>query len=233
MTLLAVGFLVIVLGVAAALLLGLRAAGGPSVAAVAALFLLAWMALTGALAAGGAIALVDGRPPLLFGLVWVAAALIVAGLRTAAGRRALAATPAAWIIALQVFRVAVELVLWRLHHAGLVPRRMTFEGRNFDVAVGLTAPLVAWLVARGRVGRAGQAVWHLASLSLLVNVVSMAVLSAPGPLRHFRDDVPLVVVGRLPWVWLPTVLVPVALMSHLVSLVRLWRRPSAGGNTIR
>ena len=37
----------------------------------------------------------------------------------------------------------------RLAAAGVVPPQMTCDGANFDVLTGLSAPLVAWLAARG------------------------------------------------------------------------------------
>jgi len=235
MTALAVGFLAVVAGVAVAIVVGVRAAArrtGLPVAtarrtvAAAAGGLAAWLLFTGALSGAGRLTPTDGRPPVIFLLVWVAIALAVAALRTPAGRATLAAAPGWWLIGLQVFRVPVELLLWRLHAAGLVPERMTFAGRNFDVVVGLSAPLVAWLVATGRLARAGQLAWHAASLALLLNVATTALLSTPGPLRAFHDDVALTVVATLPWVWLPALLVPVAFVSHVMSLALLWRRPA-------
>jgi hypothetical protein len=46
-------------------------------------------------------------------------------------------------VALQTFRVGVELAFWRLHTEGLAPIQITFDGRNFDALVGLTVPCVA------------------------------------------------------------------------------------------
>ena len=84
-------------------------------------------------------------------------------------------------MALQTFRVAVELAFWRLHADGLAPAQVTFEGRNFDALVGLTAPVVAAGIAAGRVGRGGTIVWNLLGLTLLVNAIGTVATSAPGP----------------------------------------------------
>jgi hypothetical protein len=183
----------------------------------------AWLAFTALLAATGSLMPREGRPPLVLGLVFTCVVVGVLGSRSRVGRMTIAAVPPWWIIGLQAFRLPVELFLWRLSLAGLVPQRMTFEGRNFDVAVGITAPVVAWLAASGRIGRRGQGVWHLASLGMVLNVATTAILSVPGPLWRFRDDVPLTIVGRPPWVWLPALLVPLAVSSHVVSLARLRR----------
>jgi hypothetical protein len=226
-TALAIAQVVIVLGVVTATTAGLRTAarraGAPigRVTVTVAGGLTAWMAFTALLAGTGWLTPAEGRPPLVFVLVGIAVALALVGLRSRPGRLTLDALPPWWIMGLQIFRIPVELVLWRLHLAGFIPERMTFQGRNFDLAVGLTAPLVAWMTARGRLTPVGQVVWHLLSLTLVLNVAITAVLSTPGPLHLLQGEVPLTIVGRLPWVWLPTVLVPVAVVSHVVSLVRL------------
>jgi hypothetical protein len=94
---------------------------------------------------------------------------------------------------------------------------MTFEGRNFDVLVGVTALPVAVLVARTAHRRLAT-VWHLASLGLLLNIVITAVLSTPGPLQVFTAEPANRIIGDFPYVWLPAFLVPVALVSHIIGL---------------
>lgn len=48
-----------------------------------------------------------------------------------------------FLTVLSVVRVPVEIVLLWLYQYEQVPQLMTFEGRNFDILSGLTAPLVA------------------------------------------------------------------------------------------
>jgi hypothetical protein len=66
--------------------------------------------------------------------------------------------------------------------------------------------------------------------ALLVNIVTVAILSTPG-FRWFGDDHLNVFVTYPPFVWLPAVLVTAALMGHIL----VWRRLSrpawgAGGD---
>src|SRR6478609_3148347 len=51
-----------------------------------------------------------------------------------------------WLTWLHVVRVPVEIVLFLLLVNKQVPEIMTFEGRNFDILDGLSAPIVVWLV---------------------------------------------------------------------------------------
>ena len=55
--------------------------------------------------------------------------------------RLLDAAPRTWSVAMQSMRVPIELMLWGLFATGKFPVHLTFEGRNFDVLVGATAPL--------------------------------------------------------------------------------------------
>ncbi|MEO8705266.1 MAG: hypothetical protein ABI867_34810 [Kofleriaceae bacterium] len=143
---------------------------------------------------------------------------------SARGRRFLDALPLATLTYLHVVRVAVELILVALAARKLVPDMMTFEGRNFDIVAGLTAPIIGYLVLRRRVlSRRWLLVWNLAALALLVHVVAIAILSAPLPFQQLNFDQPTLAVLAFPFVWLPGVIVPIVLASHLVALRRLAR----------
>ena len=125
---------------------------------------------------------------------------------------------------LHTVRIPVELVLWGLFLHGQVPKLMTFEGINPDILSGLTAPLIAWLGFReGRPRRALLAVWNLAALALLFNIVWHAVLSVPTPLQRYGFDQPNVGVLYFPFIWLPAFIVPAVLTAHVWSLVLLFR----------
>ncbi|CAN5347732.1 hypothetical protein BH09BAC3_BH09BAC3_08350 [soil metagenome] len=124
--------------------------------------------------------------------------------------------PASNVIKLQVFRVFVEILLWMLFLQNALPVQMTFEGRNFDVLSGLTALPAAYFLAKSR---KGLIIWNLLSLGLLVNVVSIAILSLPTPFRIFENQ--LTIVAYFPFVWLPGLLVPLAYGLSFISLLQL------------
>lgn len=217
---------------AGALLLGLRAvaarSGDPSLRSLpgaATGAIAAWLALSAGLAHSGVLARFDVAPPRVLLLPLTALASLALLSRTDRMKRLLAATPRAWPIALMSFRLPVELMLWQAYREGAVPRHLTFEGRNFDVLVALSAPLVAWAVARGRLGARAVVVWNVAGLALLANVVGMAVTSVPGPARLDWPGPPMTLVATAPFVWLPAFLVPVAAFGHVLSLLSLRRRP--------
>jgi hypothetical protein len=67
--------------------------------------------------------------------------------------------------------------------------------------------------------------WNLLGLGLLINIVTIAILSMPTPMRRFEGPAN-VFVATFPYVWLPTVMVSAALLGHLLVARRLTRSPS-------
>ena len=133
--------------------------------------------------------------------------------------------PAAWIVHMQSFRVVVELFLWWTFLSQLIPEQMTFEGRNFDILVGLTSPLVAAMWLRpSAIKPVPVIIWNILGLLLLFNIVVIAVLSMPTPMRYFTNDPANTLVATFPWVLLPGILVALALGLHLLSIKQMLMR---------
>ncbi|GAC1640406.1 MAG: hypothetical protein NVS9B14_21900 [Candidatus Acidiferrum sp.] len=99
----------------------------------------AWLAIAGVLAFLGKLSDFQHLPPrlpLLFALMFI---VTYFGSYFAAASRLIENPGLVWLIALQVFRVGVEIFLYLGHRSGFVPVQMTFEGRNWDIVTGLTA----------------------------------------------------------------------------------------------
>jgi hypothetical protein len=130
--------------------------------------------------------------------------------------------PAVWLVGAQSFRIVVEIVLWWLVAAGAVPAIMSFTGRNFDVLVGLTAPIVAsrCFVSRAWPTRLARW-WNVAGIVVLVNTVVHAQLAAPTRFQLFVTTPPNTFIGEMPYIWLPAFLVPLAWALHILSFRQL------------
>ena len=122
------------------------------------------------------------------------------------------------LIRLQSFRFVVEVLLWILFIANLLPVQMTFEGRNLDILAGFSAPVVAVLVSKGGISRRGIIIWNLICLGLLLNIVVTAILSTPSPWRVFMNEPANYIVAWFPISLLPGFLVPLAYYLHFLSL---------------
>jgi hypothetical protein len=118
-----------------------------------------------------------------------------------------------------VVRIPVELVLYWLFLHKAVPELMTFSGRNFDILAGITAPFVYYFgFLKNMIHRKGILLWNIICLLLLLNIVVNAILSAPTPFQQFAFGQPNIAILHFPYIWLPTVVVPIVLFSHLVAI---------------
>lgn len=138
------------------------------------------------------------------------------------GTQLLQAAPPHWLVYMQSFRIVVELLLLFAFMAGKLPVQMTFEGRNVDVVTGVLALPVGWLLARKKNYAAKLAIaFNIAGMLLLLNILVIAVLSMPTPLRYFMNEPSNTLVAQFPFILLPGVLVPIAYTQHIFSLRQL------------
>lgn len=182
-----------------------------------------WLAATALLAARGFFAQFGVVPPRLLFALAPPLALLVALARSRTVGEWLDTLPLAWLVLAQTFRIAVEIVLWRLVVEGVAPHLMSFTGRNFDIAVGLTAPIVARVCLAAGTRRRWAAWWNVGGVVILASTVVHAFLAAPTPLRLLVTHPPNVFVAHFPFIWLPAFLVPLAFALHLLSLRQLRR----------
>ncbi|RYU81537.1 hypothetical protein [Hymenobacter persicinus] len=187
--------------------------------------LLIWLLGQAALSKAGFYAVTTTVPPRLL-LALAPTLLLIAGLfLTARGRAYLDSLRLDWLTLLHAVRLPVELVLLGLWLAGAVPQLLTFEGRNWDILSGLSAPVVYYLAFRRRqLGVAGLLVWNCLGLALLLNVVLHAVLAVPSPVQQLAFEQPNVAVLHFPFQWLPSVVVPLVLLAHLAAIRQLIKR---------
>jgi hypothetical protein len=122
------------------------------------------------------------------------------------------------VIRLQIFRLFVEILLWLIFIQHLLPVQMTFEGRNWDVLTGISAPLMAFFFSNKK---GVLIIWNFICLGLLINIVSIAILSMPTPFRLFDNEPANTIVTVFPFIFLPGFLVPLAYTLHLISLKQL------------
>ena len=175
--------------------------------------IIGWTLFITALSLKGFFQDFSGVPPCFMIVLVVPLITILIATFSKSTKEILLHVPAAHLIRLQVFRVFVEILLWMTFLQNLLPVQMTFEGRNFDVISGLTALPAAFFLVNNR---KGLIAWNLFTLGLLINVVSVAILSLPTPFRVFENE--LTIVAYFPFIWLPGLLVPLAYGLSFMSL---------------
>jgi serine-type D-Ala-D-Ala carboxypeptidase/endopeptidase len=183
----------------------------------------AWMAAT-YLAAGFRMLHFPPGPPTMVVLLVLLLVLSVGLGVSPVGRRLAGGLPLALLVAVQGFRLPLELLMHRAYEYGLMPRQMSYSGLNFDIVTGITALIVGALLATGRAGVRTARAWNVMGTLLLVNIILISLLSAPTPWRVFRDGPANNWVTTEPYIWLPTVMVAFAILGHIV----IYRRLRAG-----
>ena len=177
-----------------------------------------WLLGVGLAAAG--LTAFGTLPPRPFLLFMAGFALTVVFARSRAGADLARHLPLWLLVGFQSFRILVELLLHRGALDGLTPPQMTYTGWNFDVVTGLAAVVVAIRLERGVLGRRAAWAFNVLGILLLANVLTIAVLSMPTPLRVFVDHPVNVWIADAPFIGLPTILVPFAMLGHML----LWKR---------
>lgn len=186
------------------------------------MILAAWIALVCVASLSGFTSDFDSIPPKPALFVIIPAVVLIFVLKSKHTASILKSIPPQYLINIQMFRVPVEILLWFLLLAGVTPIQMTFEGRNFDILVGLTAPIIAYLTfGKGRVNKKLAIAWNVFGLLLLANILVIAILSMPTPLRVFMNEPANTEVGNFPVIFLPAILVPIAYYFHAFSLKQL------------
>jgi hypothetical protein len=102
-----------------------------------------------------------------------------------------------------------------------MPVQMSYSGRNLDIVSGASALIVGGLLALGRLPRWAVRAWNWLGALLLANILVIALLSAPLPIRVFHNEPANVWVTQAPFVWLPAVMVLAAVLGHLLVFRRL------------
>lgn len=166
-------------------------------------------------------------PPVVLGLIYS---------YTPKGTKFFLSLDIRWLTLLQSIRLLVEPVLYWLALYHLVPKIMTFEGKNFDIVTGLTMPIIYYFgFVRRTLPTWVMMLWNWMGIALLTVVVSIGVTSAlhagqtlssanPGAGR-----LPLAI-QQFPWALLPGFLVPTAFFAHVGSL-RLLTHPTTPAPT--
>jgi hypothetical protein len=180
---------------------------------------LAWLLLTTLAAASGVLRRFDVFPPPFAGVPLAVTALGLAVACSPLGTRLVRGLPLWVLVGSQAFRFPLELLMHEAHVAGVMPVQMSYSGQNYDIVTGLSAGVLGWWLARGRVPGWVVLAWNVLGFGLLLNVVTVAIVSTP-IFGWFGPDRLVTFVTYPPFVWLPTVLVPAALIGHIL----VWRK---------
>ncbi len=187
--------------------------------------LILWAIFQSIIALTGFYAAIGDFPPRFLLLLVPAILMIIFLFNTSKGKRFIDELSLEKLTILHIVRVPVEIVLFWLFLQKTIPQLMTFEGRNFDILAGITAPIIYYFVFVKKVlNKKILLIWNVVCLILLANIVINALLSAPLPFQQFAFEQPNIGVLYFPFNLLPSVVVPLVLFSQLVAVRQILKK---------
>lgn len=182
-----------------------------------------WLLIQGILSLKNVYSLnTNSMPPkiILFGIAPTILTLLLLFL-SKKGRTFIDSLDVAKLTLINTVRIPVEIILYLLFINCVIPKLMTFEGRNFDLLAGISAPIIYYGLRKSKLNSKVILFWNFVSLGLLLNIVVNALFSAPSPFQKFAFDKPNIAILHFPFSFLPTFIVPVVLFGHLISIRKL------------
>jgi hypothetical protein len=137
--------------------------------------------------------------------------------------RVIDAVPQSWFVSVQLYR-AIGLTFLILFASGLLPGAFALPAGVGDVLVGILAPIVGFMYARGVNGRDRLVrAWNTFGILDLVVAVGTGFLTSPSPYQLLSLNAPNELISAFPLVMIPVFAVPVSILLHLMSLMKLRR----------
>lgn len=186
-------------------------------------FIAAWIFIVSLLSLLGFFSNQNIFPPPLFLSLGFLIVLISSLFLFPTTRSFIARLPITTLTYVHVIRVPIEIVLWWLFVFETLDKSMTFQGFNYDILSGISAPIAGlFFVGIKSKSRFAAIAWNILALGLLINIVIRAALATP----YFFDSSihlqPNIAMFYFPYILLPLFVVPVVFFSHLVSLYQLF-----------
>jgi hypothetical protein len=128
---------------------------------------------------------------------------------------------------LHTIRIPVEIILFYLFMDKMLPELMTFEGRNFDILAGISAPLIGILWLKKIINRNALIIWNVFGLFLILFVFINGILSSELPIQIFGFEQPTKAINYFPFVLLPATIVPIVIYTHITDIIRLWKEKNS------
>jgi len=181
-----------------------------------------WTGIQVFLSLNGFYKVIDTIPPRFVLLIIPPIFLIIILFNTQKGKLFIDSLDIKVLSIIHTIRILVEIILFWLFMYKTIPVELTFEGRNFDIISGVTAPIVYYFgFIKQTLSKKLIISWNIICIGLLLNVVLNSILSSPLLFQKFEFDQPNIAVLNFPFVFLPSLIVPIILFSHFVVIRRL------------
>ncbi|RAP33462.1 hypothetical protein DID75_02050 [Candidatus Marinamargulisbacteria bacterium SCGC AG-410-N11] len=181
--------------------------------------IIGWLFLTAGLAKSGFLMTFNTLPPRMVIVLIPVVVFLITLTRSKNVKSIIQATPQSILIYAQTCRFGIELLFYVLAAQQIIPDIMTWHGRNWDILIGLSAPLIGYLYCQKHViSKVVLNIWNYLGIALLLNVMTHGLLSAPTPFQVFHVEPANTFVATWPYVWIPAFVIPCAFAFHIFSI---------------
>lgn len=184
------------------------------------LFSIGWIVYVSIMAGSGFLADFSLPPKMVVCVVLPALLLVAIFFSVKKSANVIAAFPIALTVYYQTFRIFVELLIWGLAKDRVGPDLVTFEGRNFDILAGLSAPIIGYLAYHKKVlSHKTVIAWNIVCLLLLANIVFIFISLIVNPVMWGYNDIPVSYdFTRVPYIYIAGMFMPTAVFMHVFSI---------------
>jgi hypothetical protein len=181
-----------------------------------------WILITGFLANLGIFKLLNVLPPPFAIVVIPNIILLLVVTFSKETTQRLNSVSLSALTLIQSFRILMELILFDLAESGIISHLLTWEGRNIDIIIGVTAPIITVIaIKKWTYYKHVLLFWNYLGIALLINVFTHGLLSAPLPFQVFFTEPANTFVFSMPYIWLPAFVLPNAILFHILSIRKL------------
>ncbi len=185
--------------------------------------LLGWLVLAAVLGTNGIFQATPSRafPTLLVSIALLLTVGTFLLYRSSMVNAVLATIPLPWLMGVQMYR-AVGFIFLLLYVQGRLPGEFALPAGWGDVAIGLAAPVVAYIFhKRYRWSCLAAWSWNVIGILDIAVAVSTGFLSSPSPYQTLALETPNTLITVFPLVLVPLVAVPLSILLHVAALKRL------------
>lgn len=131
-----------------------------------------------------------------------------------------------YLVLFQGFRIAVEIMLYYTFVIGVIPETATFDGYNFDMIMGISAPLLFLLMKRGKVSNFFLKIWNIFGIVMILFVAIIIGSSMYFPQLWDYKSIVSEDFLSFPYFLIAACIAPWAIAVHVIALAKLSKKKS-------
>ena len=134
--------------------------------------------------------------------------------------------PTSWLVYYQSFRIIIESLFVATVTVGFLHPEVTFEGYNYDILFGFSAPIIGFLAFNRKViSNNGLLIWNYLGLVVIAFIIFLFTTTTYFPeIWGSTETLANKEMVMAPYVYVAAFLMPSAVFMHVVSIIQLRKK---------